>query len=497
MLSCRLEFECTNNTAEYEALVQGLYKAIGLKVQYLKVFGDSEIIVKQVRNTIHCLLNHLKHYQSLVQELTSHFLAFNISSIPRSQNSAADLLANVASKLLPSEDYSPDRFSVELLFRPSIPDNVTNWRVFNHDDDILQFLTSEKSYDNQIIEEDEHDTQMQGKHEENSIPKHVVKLEDLYNIKDKFKPVSNAKLQSSTLRKNYDSVLLRCLEEQEAQTVLQELHDGPVRGHFGADITAHKIIHAGYYWPTLFRDAHEYVRKCPSCQTSSGRLKKSAFPLQSVNIEQPFEQWGLDIIGEITPNSSEQHKYILTATNYFTKWVEAIPLKTTNSEAIIEFIDQFIITRITHKASIGSSPFKLVYGKEVVLPTNLILPSLALVQFIEENPSSSLQFRHDQILKLEEEREKAKIIHAKHQQIIKSSFDSISSGSKQFQVGDLVLKWDKAHEDKGKHTKFQKKWLGPFQICEKIGHSTFMLQDLSGLRDPLPVNGLILKKFFN
>lgn len=116
------------------------------------MFGDSEIIIKQVRNTIHCLSNHIKHYQSQVQELTIHFLAFDISSIPRSQNLVADLLANVASKLLPSEDYSLDRFSVELLFRPSIPDNVTNWRVFNHDEDILQFLTSEKSYDDQIIE---------------------------------------------------------------------------------------------------------------------------------------------------------------------------------------------------------------------------------------------------------------------------------------------------------------------------------------------------------
>eukprot|EP00253_Pinus_taeda_P016726 PITA_16726 len=158
---------------------------------------------------------------------------------------------------------------------------------------------------------------------------------------------------------------------------------------------------------------------------------------------------------------------------------------------------EMLINMITQKASIGSSPFKLVYGKEAVLPTNLVLPSLALVQFTEESPSSSLQLRHDQILKLEEEREKAKIIHAKHQQIIKSSFDSLSSGSKQFQVGDLVLKWDKAHEDKGKHTKFQNMWLGPFQICEKIGHLTFILQDLSGLRDSLPVNGLILKKFFN
>ena len=46
ILTCRLEFDCTNNTAEYEALVQGLYKAIGLNVKYLQVFGDSEIVVK-------------------------------------------------------------------------------------------------------------------------------------------------------------------------------------------------------------------------------------------------------------------------------------------------------------------------------------------------------------------------------------------------------------------------------------------------------------------
>ncbi len=66
MLTCRLEFDCTNNTAEYEALVQGSYKAIGLNIKYLQVFGDSEIVVRQVRNTIHCLSGHLKHYQSLV-----------------------------------------------------------------------------------------------------------------------------------------------------------------------------------------------------------------------------------------------------------------------------------------------------------------------------------------------------------------------------------------------------------------------------------------------
>ena len=145
-------------------------------------------------------------------------------------------------------------------------------------------------------------------------------------------------------RKNYDSVLRRCLEKTEAKFFLQELHDGPAGGHYAGDATAHKILRAGYYWPTLFKDSHSYVRKCQICQTTAGRQKKPSLPLQPVNIEQPFSQWGLDIIGEIVPHSSTQHKYILTATYYFTKWVEEVPLKTANSENIIEFIDQFIIT---------------------------------------------------------------------------------------------------------------------------------------------------------
>ena len=57
---------------------------------------------------------------------------------------------------------------------------------------------------------------------------------------------------------------------------------------------------------------------------------------------------------------------------------------------------------ITYKASIGTSPFNLVYGKEAVIPSNLALPSLALVQFIDEVPYSSLQLRMSRNLKMEE-----------------------------------------------------------------------------------------------
>ena len=152
--------------------------------------------------------------------------------------------------------------------------------------------------------------------------------------------------------------------------------------------------------------------------------------------------------------------------------------------------------RITKKSSIGTSPFNLVYGKEVVLPTHLVIPSLSLVQYIDEVSTSSLQLRQMEIIKLEERREQAKKTHAHHQALIKSSFDSSIMTRKNFQMGDLVLKWDKAHEEKGKHTKFQKMWLGPFQIVEVIGPSTFVLQDLAGRKDSLPVNGQILKIYF-
>jgi ribonuclease HI len=46
LIACRLEFECTNNTAEYEALLQGLRKSLDMKIQNLTVFGDFEIVVR-------------------------------------------------------------------------------------------------------------------------------------------------------------------------------------------------------------------------------------------------------------------------------------------------------------------------------------------------------------------------------------------------------------------------------------------------------------------
>jgi hypothetical protein len=136
--------------------------------------------------------------------------------------------------------------------------------------------------------------------------------------------------------------------------------------------------------------------------------------------------------------------------------------------------------RVTPKEVVGNSPYFLVYAQEAILPNGLYLPSLQLAQDSNEEPSSAMQQRINTLLMLEEEREKAKSKFLAHQQIVKRWFDKHKAKEKNFEVGDLVLKWDKANEPKGKHSKFQNLWLGPFQVAEKIRAGTYQLQNLGG-----------------
>ncbi len=211
-ISCRLEFECTNNIVEYEALLQGLKKAIDLKVKYLHVYGDSEIVIRQVKNTIHCLSPHLRSYQSEVRNLISNFEEVIIDPIPRAKNQEADLLANVATKLIPVEGFMKNAFSVELIFRSSIPDNITNWRVFDDDQQIIDFLHMKDTFQDVATDEIQHEQELNetdskelDKLQEQlfekvqSTPKSVMRMEKFYDFQDKFRRVVNCKTNSSSM----------------------------------------------------------------------------------------------------------------------------------------------------------------------------------------------------------------------------------------------------------------------------------------------------------
>lgn len=84
----------------------------------------------------------------------------------------------------------------------------------------------------------------------------------------------------------------------------------------------------------------------------------------------------------------------------------------------------------------------------------------------------------------------------RHQNYIKRWFDCKSAVNASSIVGDLVLKWDKPHEDKGKHMKFQSLWIGPYMVHKKLFQHTYHLQSLDGRIDNLPINGHDLKCYF-
>lgn len=86
----------------------------------------------------------------------------------------------------------------------------------------------------------------------------------------------------------------------------------------------------------------------------------------------PFRGWILDIIGEVRPASSKGHEYILVGINYFTKWVEAVPLTKVNQDVVIRFIQSHIMcmfklpeTIITYQGSVFTDPKMVDFASEV------------------------------------------------------------------------------------------------------------------------------------
>lgn len=64
--------------------------------------------------------------------------------------------------------------------------------------------------------------------------------------------------------------------------------------------------------------------------------------MNPIQVEQPFAKWGLDFIGPINPPSSTRHKWILTTTYYFTKWIKVAALKEVNEVSILNFYQDLV-----------------------------------------------------------------------------------------------------------------------------------------------------------
>nr|GFA12872.1 reverse transcriptase domain-containing protein [Tanacetum cinerariifolium] len=200
--------------------------------------------------------------------------------------------------------------------------------------------------------------------------------------------------------------------KKEALDILEACHNGPMGGHHGANLTAKKIFDFGFFWPAIYKDAHEFVKNCDSCQRQGKISQRDEMPQNSIQICEIFDVWGINFMG-LFP-SSRGNKYILVAVDYLSKWVEAKALHTNdalmlkygvthrlstayhpqtsgqvevsnrglkrilertigeNQASWLDKLDDALWAfRTAYKTPIGCTLYKLVYGKACHLPIKL------------------------------------------------------------------------------------------------------------------------------
>jgi len=95
----------------------------------------------------------------------------------------------------------------------------------------------------------------------------------------------------------------------------------------------------------MIHDAIAYARRCYACQIHGDFVHQAPEHLHAMSSSWPFEMWGMDIIGPISPPISKEHYFILAITDYFYKWVEVVPLKEVKTSNVIKFIKHYVLYR--------------------------------------------------------------------------------------------------------------------------------------------------------
>jgi len=149
----------------------------------------------------------------------------------------------------------------------------------------------------------------------NSIPldrhKHFRRLASFYIVRGSFLYRRNRQTPNRPLR-----VVLT----KDVELVLRAFHEDPFAGHFGVARTLQKIAER-YFWPDMAKQVHDFVKTCDVCQRR-GPPPKRPEPLYPLNVGEPFDRIGIDVVGPL-PITASGNRFIIVATDYLTKWPEA------------------------------------------------------------------------------------------------------------------------------------------------------------------------------
>ncbi|GJV01703.1 ribonuclease H-like domain-containing protein [Tanacetum coccineum] len=136
-----------------------------------------------------------------------------------------------------------------------------------------------------------------------------------------------------------DQIIRRCVHGQEANDILKACHEGPTGGHHSANLTARKVFDAGFFWPTIYRDAHTMIKSCDTCQRQGKISQQDEMPQNTIHVCEIFDVWGYSILLGPFPSSHWKNTILVAwgTLNFFLKWVEAMALPTLMLELLVKF----------------------------------------------------------------------------------------------------------------------------------------------------------------
>ncbi|KAG9458313.1 hypothetical protein H6P81_002821 [Aristolochia fimbriata] len=272
-----LSHYCTNNEAEYQAIILGLGMAVEMGLSQLEIFGDSALVIKQLIEEFEVRKEELIPHKKKAQRLLEKIPNVTLGHIPRASNSEADALARIAASLA-QFDARPERIPIcERWVVPTL-------EKFSGEEEVnlvSVYVIEEKDWRQQFLDYLEH----------KKLSQELKARAYVRRVAPKFCLFNN-----TLYRRSYDGILLRCVSKEEGQALLSEAHGGMCGAHQAGPKLHLQVKQLGYYWPTMLRDAIELARHCTTCQLHANYIHQPPSPLHPTVASWPFEAWGMDII---------------------------------------------------------------------------------------------------------------------------------------------------------------------------------------------------------